>query len=244
MSYKTSKGFFHVAVSGQDTVSSDEHKDTLTLTAGENVTITTDASTDTITISAASGGGGGGGGTDTNTGTFNTRGYARVASSSRLYAHQWDGVSTPGQWTFNVAAAPSSASSGDTLSLTVAAGMAYMSVWKVPASCTVSALHASWYQSYAALRLRVRLWKCTPSDNSSTNQTWTAIGSGAVNATAGSNRTHTASEDLSSDAYNALGAGDLLGITFDGKNIDGSNFGNSNSNNRSTFQAAVKVEWS
>ena len=241
MSYRTSKGFFNIAVSGQDTVSADEHTDTLTLAAGSNVTITTDASTDTITIAAASGGGGGGS-SNTDTAVLNTRGYARVASSSNIYGHQWDGFSPPGQWTLSLGSAPSSSSSGDTLSLSVANGMAYMSVWVVPSACAVSKISASWYQSYVNARFRLRLWKCTPADNSSATQTWTAIGTGAVNANAVKNRTHLAAEDLTGDSYRTLNAGDLLGITFDGKNIDGSNYGHSNSNNRTTFQVAVELD--
>lgn len=48
--------FSTIAVSGQSNVVADSTSDTLTLTAGSNVTITTDASTDTITIAAATGG--------------------------------------------------------------------------------------------------------------------------------------------------------------------------------------------
>ena len=240
MSYKTDKGFLNVSVSGQDTVSADEHTDTLTLIAGSNVTITTDASADSITIAASSGGGGGG----DNYGVLSTRGYARVASSSYIYGHVWDGVSVPGQWTQNIGSAPSSPATGDTLSLTVATGMAYTASWVVPAAASVNKISASWYQAYLNARFRLRLWKCTPADNSSTNQTWTAIGAGAVNANAVKSKTHLASEDLSSDANNSLSAGDLLAITFDGKDIDGSNYGSSNSNNRTTFQVSVLLEWS
>ena len=142
------------------------------------------------------------------------------------------------------ASAPASAATGDTLSLTVANGMAYMSMWVVPAAASVESISASWYQAYTNARFRIRLWKCTPADNSSDSQTWTAIGAGAANANAVKNKTHLATEDLSSDSNNSLSAGDLLAITFDGKNIDGSNYSSSSSNNRTTFQCAVKLEWS
>ena len=122
--------------------------------------------------------------------------------------------------------------------------MAYMGQWQVPAGAEVVSIAASWYQAYSTHRTRVRLWKCTPGDNSSTSQTWTAIGAGAVNATAGANRTHTAEEDLSADDNRTLSAGDVLAITFDGKNIDDTDYASSSSNNRVTFQAAVKLEWS
>ncbi len=242
MSYKTDKGFLNVAVSGQDTVSADEHTDTLTLVAGTNVSITTDASADSVTISSSASGGGGS--SSASYAVLNARGYAKVASSSYLYAHVWDGVSVPGQWTQNIGSAPSSAASGDTISVTVMNGMLYMGLWQIPADAEAVSLSASWYQAFGALRTRVRLWKCTPGDNSTTSQTWTAIGSGAINATAGSYRTHTASEDFSSDSNRTVSAGDVLAITFDGKNIDGSNYSSSNSNNRATFQLAVQLEWS
>ena len=242
MAYRTDKGFLHVAVSGQDTVSADEHTDTLTLVAGSNVSITTDASTDSVTI--ASSASGGGGGTSTSYGVLNARGYAKVASSSYLYAHVWDGVSTPGQWTQNIGTAPSSAASGDTISVSAMNGMLYMGLWQIPADADVVSLRASWYQAFGVHRTRIRLWKCTPGDNSTTSQTWTAIGTGAINATAGSYRTHTASEDLSSDTNRSLSAGDVLAITFDGKNIDGTNYASSNSYNRATFQLSVQLEWS
>ena len=241
MAYRADKGFMHIAVAGQDTVSADENRDTLTLTAGSNITITSDADSDAITIACSSGGGGGGG---SNYSTLQARGYARVASSSNLYAHVWDGVSTPGQWTTNIGTAPATAASGDTLSLTVANGLAYMAQWIVPAAASVRSISTSWYQSYTNARFRMRLWKCTPTDNSSATQTWTAIGVGAINASAVKNRSHTASEDLTSDANRSLAAGDLLAITFDGKNIDGSNYSSSSSNNRTTFTASVQLEWS
>jgi plastocyanin len=54
----SANSFSTIAVAGQSNVVADSTADTLTLTAGSNVTITTDASTDSITISAAGGGGG------------------------------------------------------------------------------------------------------------------------------------------------------------------------------------------
>jgi hypothetical protein len=88
------------------------------------------------------------------------------------------------------------------------------------------------------------VWKATPVDNSTADLTWTAIGAGAVNANANDYAVHTASEDLSSDANNAIAAGDLVGITVDGRNIDGTDYGSSSSNNRGTFDASVVIEWS
>ena len=51
--------FGTIAVSGQNSVTSDTSNDTLTLVAGSNMTITTDSGTDTITFASTGGGGGG-----------------------------------------------------------------------------------------------------------------------------------------------------------------------------------------
>ena len=51
--------FGTIAVSGQNSVTSDTSIDTLTLVAGSNMTITTDSGTDTITFASTGGGGGG-----------------------------------------------------------------------------------------------------------------------------------------------------------------------------------------
>ena len=47
--------FSTVAVSGQSNIAADSSADTLTISAGSNITLTTDASTDTLTIAAAGG---------------------------------------------------------------------------------------------------------------------------------------------------------------------------------------------
>lgn len=176
--------------------------------------------------------------------TFEAHGYARVASNTGLYGRVWDGVTSPCQWTYSLGTAPATAASGDTMSLTVANGMAYTALWMMPKAGSVQSIYAAWYQAYYVGRFRVRVWKCTPADNSSSNQTWTAMGTGAINATAGKTVTHTAAEDLSSDSNNGVSAGDLLAITWDGRNIGGTNYGSSNSNNRTTFNLAVLVNWS
>ena len=228
MTYKLGN-FYTIAVSGQADVAAPS-TGVLTLISGANTTLTTGSGS--VTIAAD------------DTGSLQAQGYARVSSSTGIYAHRWYGDSQGGVWTYSLGTAPSTAATADTLTLTVAEGSAYMAVWIAEKAGNVDRVQAAWYQAFANLRVRCRLWKCTPVDNSSSNQTWTAIGTGAINATAGSSVSHTAEEDLSSDANRSFSKGDLLGITFDGRNIDGSNYGSSNTNNRTTFNVSVAVTWS
>ena len=74
--------------------------------------------------------------------------------------------------------------------------------------------------------------------------TWTQIGDGAVNPTANDYALHVASEDLGSDSNTSVSAGDILGFTFDGYDIDGTNYASSSSYNKTSFTYSVAVEWS
>jgi hypothetical protein len=241
MTYRYTKGLHTIVVAGQDDVEADSAEDTLTFIAGSNITITTDGAGDSITISATGGGGG------SNYGVYTAGGYFKVYSNTKIYGHVWEGYVTPGQWTYGLGSAPTSAADGDTLSLTAAVSLAYMGYWHVPSACTVSKLAASWYvpsNTSSDGRWRMRLWKCTPANDSTASITWTAIGSGAVSSDDDNSAVYNVSEDLSSSSNNSVAAGDILALTFDGRNIGGSNYGSSNSNNRQTFRASLLVEWS
>jgi hypothetical protein len=241
MTYNFSKGIKTVSISGQDDVVADLTEDTLTFIAGDNITLTTSAAGDSVTI-AASGGGGG-----TSRGTFQARGYFKVASSTQIYGHVWEGYSTPMQWTYGLGSAPSSPADGDTLSFSPAVSAAYGGLWVVPLAGNLTKLVGNWYvpsNTSSDGRWRMRLWKTTPSDGSTSDLTWTAIGTGAVSAGSTNSTIYNVSQDLSSSSNKGISAGDFLMLTFDGRSIGGSNYGSSNSNNRQTFHATLVMEYS
>lgn len=159
---------------------------------------------------------------------FTIDGFARVSLNTNLYAHNWAGNNQERFFNQSVGTAPATAATGDTLSVSVLNSGAYLQLFTIPAGMEMQSIRVNFYQSGYTARWRCRLWKATPVDNSNANITWTAIGAGAVNATAVNSKWANASEDLSADANRTVAAGDIIGITWDGKNIDGVNYANSN----------------
>jgi hypothetical protein len=186
--------------------------DTLTISGGTNCT--TSMSGDTLTINAS-------GSSSTAQHVYTVDGHARISSAANIYAHNWAGSNQERYWGFAIGTSITSPATGDTLSVSVQNSGAYFQLWSVPAGMEIQSIRVDFYQAGYTARWRCRLWKCTPTDNSNANMTWTAIGAGAVNATAVNAKWAVASEDLSADGNRTIAAGDILGITWDGKDIDG-----------------------
>jgi len=170
----------------------------------------------------------GSGGATTLKHTFTVDGFARISLNTDLYGHNWAGANQERFFNTSLGAAPASSATGDTVSITVLNSAAYFQLFTIPAGMEMQSIRVNFYQAGYTARWRCRLWKATPVDDSSANITWTAIGAGAVNATAVNSKWATASEDLSADANRSVAAGDVIGITWDGRNIDGSNYASSN----------------
>jgi len=170
----------------------------------------------------------GSGGATTLKHTFTVDGFARISLNTDLYGHNWAGANQERFFNTSLGAAPASSATGDTVSIAVLDSGAYFQLFTIPAGMEMQSIRVNFYQAGYTARWRCRLWKATPVDDSSANITWTAIGAGAVNATAVNSKWATASEDLSADANRSVAAGDVIGITWDGRNIDGSNYASSN----------------
>ena len=170
----------------------------------------------------------GSGGATTLKHTFTVDGFARISLNTDLYGHNWAGANQERFFNTSLGTAPASSATGDTVSITVLNSAAYFQLFTIPAGMEMQSIRVNFYQAGYTARWRCRLWKATPVDDSSANITWTAIGAGAVNATAVNSKWATASEDLSADANRSVAAGDVIGITWDGRNIDGSNYASSN----------------
>jgi hypothetical protein len=191
--------------------------DTLTISGGTNCT--TSMSGDTLTINASG---------SSAQHVFSADGFARISSAANVYGHNWAGSNQERFWNTSVGSSTAGAATGDTLSVTVLNSGAYFQLWTVPAGMEIQSIRVNFYQAGYTARWRCRLWKATPVDNSSANITWTAIGAGAVNATAVNSKWANASEDLSADGNRTVAAGDVLGIAWDGKDIGGVDYASSN----------------